>query len=281
MTISIIIPYYKNARVIKRTLQSVVCQTYQDFEILIINDASPDWNQAIPIINSFEDNRIHVISHASNKNGSAARNTGINAAQGEYIAFLDADDEWQPNHLKDSLTYIDKYNLDLSTSKVKLINQNGVFFSPIMQKSSQDSVATYLFVKGMTMYTPTIFCKSSLAKEVLFDPSIKRHQDFDFLLRVERKNYKIGTSSHLGAIVHWENNVPTEKGETWSFSQDWLENRKNSLNNKEFDNFWLQFVGFKIIKQSKWLFVKHFFKNKINPININKSRARVLLQKFL
>ncbi|NRD23235.1 glycosyltransferase family 2 protein [Winogradskyella litoriviva] len=281
MLISIIIPFYKNSKDIKRALQSVFAQTLQEFEIILVNDASPDWHEALTIINNFKDSRLTTISHQINKNGSSARNTGIKVAKGDYIAFLDADDEWLPNHLRESLEFVKVNNLDLASSKVKIINQKGVFFSPSKQKNNDERVATFLFVKGMAMYTPSLFCKSLLAQDVLFDETIKRHQDFDFLLRAENKKYELGTSPHVGAIVHWENNNPITKGETWKFSQEWLLNRKELLRAREFDNFWLQFIGFKILDQNKWLFVKAYFKNKINPFNLNKSRVKVLILKFL
>ena len=91
--ISIIIPYYNNVKQIKRTLESVLNQAFQGFEVLIVNDASPDWEEALPIINGFNDTRIKLLSHEFNRNGAAARNTGIKAANGDCIAFLDADDE--------------------------------------------------------------------------------------------------------------------------------------------------------------------------------------------
>ena len=144
MLISIIIPYYNNSKDIKRTLQSVFAQTFQEFEIIIVNDDSPDWQEGLPIINSFNDPRLEIISHQINKNGSAARNTGIKAAKGDYIAFLDADDEWLVNHLRESLDFVLKNNLDLSSSKVRIVNQKGVFISPSKQKNKDERVATFL-----------------------------------------------------------------------------------------------------------------------------------------
>ncbi len=84
----------------------MLAQSLQDFEVILVNDASPDWHKALPIIEAFNDARIKTISHTQNKNGAAARNTGILAAKGNYIAFLDADDEWLSNHLENSFETI-------------------------------------------------------------------------------------------------------------------------------------------------------------------------------
>ena len=99
MKISVLIPYFKNIHTIERTLLSVTKQTYKPYEVLLINDASPDWEEAKKLISTI-DLPLKVISHDVNKNGAAARNTGIQLAQGDWIAFLDADDEWYPDHLR-------------------------------------------------------------------------------------------------------------------------------------------------------------------------------------
>ncbi|WP_223033809.1 glycosyltransferase family 2 protein [Hanstruepera marina] len=95
--ISIIIPLYNKANVIKQTLVSALNQSFNDFEIIIINDGSTD--NSLHVVNSINDNRIHVYT-TKNQGVSAARNYGISKAVAEYVAFLDADDIWKPNHLE-------------------------------------------------------------------------------------------------------------------------------------------------------------------------------------
>ena len=95
-TVSVIIPTYNRAHLVDRAIQSVLNQTYKDFELIIVDDGSTDNTE--DIIKEFQkkDERIKYIRHEENRGGSAARNTGIKAAKGEYIAFLDSDDEWLP-----------------------------------------------------------------------------------------------------------------------------------------------------------------------------------------
>ena len=90
--ISVVIPLYNKEKQIKRTLQSVLTQTFQDFEIVIVNDGSTD-NSTIEV-EKIKDSRIRLI-HQENAGVSAARNKGIEEAKYELIAFLDADDEWK------------------------------------------------------------------------------------------------------------------------------------------------------------------------------------------
>lgn len=95
--ISVVIPLYNKAQSIATTLQTVLNQTYQDFEIVIVDDGSTD--HSVEKVEKVIDPRIHLI-HQNNAGVSAARNRGIEEAKGEYIAFLDADDEWRPDYLK-------------------------------------------------------------------------------------------------------------------------------------------------------------------------------------
>lgn len=104
--ISVVIPLYNKEQSITSTLQTVLGQSYQDFEIVIVNDGSTD--HSIEEITKVTDPRIRLI-HQSNAGVSAARNRGIAEAQGEYIAFLDADDEWKPDYLKTQYELTLKY----------------------------------------------------------------------------------------------------------------------------------------------------------------------------
>lgn len=96
--VSVVIPSYERAGFIGRAIESVLAQTYQDFEILVVDDGSADGTR--DVVSSFRDERIRYVRHEENKGAAAARNTGISDAKGEYIAFLDSDDEWMPEKLE-------------------------------------------------------------------------------------------------------------------------------------------------------------------------------------
>lgn len=99
--VSVVIPAYNRQDTIGRAIASVRAQTWQDFEIVIVDDGSTDGTAAVA--ERFADARIRVIRHERNCGASAARNTGIAAARGDYIAFLDSDDEWLPQKLENQL----------------------------------------------------------------------------------------------------------------------------------------------------------------------------------
>lgn len=100
---SVIIPLYNKAHTIERTLRSVFAQTYQKFEVIVINDGSTDGSEEI--VEKIENQRIRLISQ-ENLGVSAARNRGVQESKHEWIAFLDGDDEWMPNYLESVSTVV-------------------------------------------------------------------------------------------------------------------------------------------------------------------------------
>ncbi len=95
--VSVIIPTYNRAHVLGRAIRSVLDQTYQDFELIVVDDGSSDHTGEV--VATFADPRIHYLRHEKNRGAAAARNTAIKTAQGEYIASLDSHDEWLPEKL--------------------------------------------------------------------------------------------------------------------------------------------------------------------------------------
>lgn len=138
--ISVIIPLYNCKKYITRAIESVLKQTYLPKEIIVVNDGSTDNGEKI-----VEEMHHPLIKVINQKNGgvSSARNTGINEARGQFIAFLDADDEWLPNHL------------EIITNLIELYPKCGLFatsyyIKPINQEAFMPSIAdSYLADKGI------------------------------------------------------------------------------------------------------------------------------------
>lgn len=121
--VSVIIPVYGVEKYIAATLQSALDQTYKNFDILIIDDASPD--KSIEICQQFTDPRIKIIRQ-ENRGLAGARNTGIRHAQGEYLAFLDGDDLWLPDKLEKHITHLENStNVGVSFSRSAFIDKAG------------------------------------------------------------------------------------------------------------------------------------------------------------
>lgn len=105
MSVSVIVPVYNKARHISRCIQSILNQTFSEFELILVDDGSTD--ESMAVARTFSDHRIRVIQQPNGGPG-AARNTGISHADREICAFLDADDEWLPNYLSESLELLEQ-----------------------------------------------------------------------------------------------------------------------------------------------------------------------------
>ncbi len=129
--ISVVIPLYNKERRVANTLRTVLSQTYQDFEIVIINDGSTDGS--IAEVEKFSEPRIRLITQP-NAGVSAARNRGIEEAHGEHIALLDADDEWHPDYLATQASLVREYSeCCVFAVNYKFMNPNGTETSTIIR----------------------------------------------------------------------------------------------------------------------------------------------------
>ena len=104
--VSVVVTTYNRAALLPRAIRSVLAQTYEDYELIIVDDCSTD--DTPDVIRTFVDSRIRVVRHAENTGQSAAINTGIRLARGEYIAFLDDDDEWVESKLLRQVRALDE-----------------------------------------------------------------------------------------------------------------------------------------------------------------------------
>ena len=122
--VSVIMPVYNVERFVADAVVSVLAQTFRDFELLIIDDKSPD--DSIAICERFDDPRIRIIRHADNRGLAGARNTGVRHARGELLAFLDSDDCWQPEKLKYHVAHLeDRPDVGVSFSRSAFIDEDG------------------------------------------------------------------------------------------------------------------------------------------------------------
>ncbi|MBE9192593.1 glycosyltransferase family 2 protein [Gloeocapsopsis crepidinum LEGE 06123] len=121
--VSVIVPVYAAEKYIADAVQSVLAQSYKNFEIILVDDGTPD--ASIEVCQQFIDSRIKII-HQNNRGASAARNNGIRHAQGEYIAFLDADDTWVPEKLEKHINHLEKSpNVGVSFSYCAFVDEVG------------------------------------------------------------------------------------------------------------------------------------------------------------
>ncbi len=124
--VSIITPMYKGAAFVGETIKSVLSQSYDNWEMIIVDDCSPDGGAGIAEVEKYsnEDSRIKLIASKENRGSSGARNIALREAKGRYIAFLDSDDIWHPDFLEKQLNFMTAKDTPLVFSSYRRIDEN-------------------------------------------------------------------------------------------------------------------------------------------------------------
>src|SRR3989442_12450588 len=144
--VSIIIPAYNVASYIGETLASVFAQTFTDYEVIVINDGSPDTEELEHALERYIGRTRYL--KQENLGAGAARNVGVRAAKGEFIAFLDADDLWLPNYLEEQLRFIREHDCDLVCADAVMFgetpNAGRTYMEWLMETVPPAWIATFL-----------------------------------------------------------------------------------------------------------------------------------------
>lgn len=182
MLVSVIIPCYNSQDTIKKTLHSVMIQTYRDFEIILVDDGSTDETQHE--IEKFFDNKMidYKYIYQENSGPSSARNNGVQNASGEYIAFLDSDDEWHPQKLEITINLFKKYSIDMVGHNCSLKNNFNVKYTA--EKIKKISFYQLLF-KNFAV-TPSVVVRKNILMP--FNEDMKYAEDYELWLRMSLKN---------------------------------------------------------------------------------------------
>jgi len=193
-TVSVIIPTYNRAHLIGRAIQSVLNQTYQDFEIIIVDDGSTDNTEEVIKEFQEQDKRVKYIKHDKNKGGSAARNTGIKTARGEYIAFQDSDDEWFPEKLEKQMKIFENMPKEVGiiySDMWRIIgNKKKYFYSPeIMPKDKIIYEQALDYSVGNIGIQTSLIKKEVFDKAGMFDEEFYRFIDLEFFIRLSKYYY--------------------------------------------------------------------------------------------
>ena len=207
LMISIVIPLYNKATSIATALNCVLAQTYQDFEVVIVDDGSTD--DGAVVVEQYADSRIRLIRQ-ENAGVSAARNRGIAEAEGEYVAFLDADDEWMPEYLAVQHCLTQRYpQCDVFATNYIFRGFTGNKVSTILRKlpsKAQDFVMTNYFAVAYSSHPPLWTSAVMVRRSVIdgvggFPVGVKSGEDLLTWARLAIK-YKIAYSKHSLVIYN-------------------------------------------------------------------------------
>lgn len=211
-------PVHNRADVLPRAIDSVIRQELGDFELIVIDDGSTD--ESAQIMESIADERVRLIRLASNRGGNVARNAGIRAAQAPLIAFLDSDDRYLPNKLAWVVAEFDRRpDLDLLVDSFIKVQPPGSRKAEVVRRNpvidDREQFRTALFTRRLWKATPAITVRREVALKAMFDETLRRLQDFDFLIRVSEFANCASTDEVLwvkywdaGAISAQDNMIP-------------------------------------------------------------------------
>jgi len=185
--VSVIVPTHNRPDMLKIALQSIFDQTFQDFEIIVVNDAGEDVEHVLKAINS---PKISFLQHETNKGLAAARNTGIRAARGKYIAYLDDDDIYYPDHLETLTNFLEETGAKVAYSDACIGFQekrDDLFVTMHREKfPAQDFDRDSILVDNFIPVLCLVHAKDCLSVTGEFDESLRRHEDWDLWIRMSQ-----------------------------------------------------------------------------------------------
>ena len=206
--VSVIVPTYKRPDTLDKTIKSVLGQTYPNIEVIVVDDNNPETEgrrlTEAKMVEFEGEDRVHYVKHEKNKGGSAARNTGARKAKGEFISFLDDDDEFLPKCIESRLARLgelpEDYALCYSTYITRVErsetrsteSREGNLFLDALMQNLMIAAGSNLTIK-----------KKAFDSVNGFDESFVRNQDHELLVRLLKK-YKIAHADELGLIVNVE-----------------------------------------------------------------------------
>lgn len=230
---SVIIPVYNRAAALGRALESVCTQTCQDFEIVVVDDGSADDPRTV--VERLRDPRIRFI-HQDNKGGGAARNSAIDHAKGRFIAPLDSDDIFLPQHLERMKALLDGTDNLAGYARMRVDRGEGrVFLKPPRAIRPDEDMAGYLLCDRGFVPTITIAVAREMAQRVRYHEDLRAAEDTDFAIRLSLAGCRFAMIEEPGAVwndLHDPNRASSGHGQN-SFGA-WLDSMRPHISTRAY-----------------------------------------------
>jgi glycosyltransferase involved in cell wall biosynthesis len=202
--VSVVIPAYCASADIPVALDSVFAQKFSDFEVILVNDGSPDTPDLEHALKPYA-SRLNYIALAGNRGAGAARNAGIVASRGAYVAFLDADDRWLPDFLRRQVSHLDSHPAcDLVYCDAILGGEStlaGRCFMETAPSEGDVSLLSLIEQRCNILLSTVVARRNTIVKSGLFDETLRRGQDFELWLRL----------AFAGARIEYQRDVMAER----------------------------------------------------------------------
>jgi teichuronic acid biosynthesis glycosyltransferase TuaG len=207
--VSIITPSYKSEKFISETIESVLAQTYSNWEMIIVDDLSPDNSNVIIEEYIKKDSRIKLIKLENNSGPAIARNRAIEEGYGRYIAFLDADDLWSSEKLEKQIAFMNEKKCNLSYTSYATMNESGELLTNVIKAIGKLDYKELL--KSNKIGCLSVIYDTKIIGKV-YMPLMKKRQDYALWLRILKKiDYAYGMDEVLGAYRVVPNSVSSKK----------------------------------------------------------------------
>lgn len=244
-TISVVIPVFNRAHCIVRAIHSCLQQAKANLlEVLVVDDGSSD--NTFEQVQSIDDPRVRLIRHPSNRGAAAARNTGIQNASGEYIAFLDSDDLWEQDKLRLQSEALGRTGWDkfaVCHCQYWAVSAIGRFILPSHAKPEGLGMGDYLFLQQGHVQTGSLLVPAELARRVGFSEDLKKHQDYDFCLRLEQQGARFEMVRQ--PLLTWYHDQRADRislRHGQEASEHFLNTRRAMLGEKAAEAFWVRHI---------------------------------------
>lgn len=240
---SIVIPVYNRADLLRRAISSVLKQTYNNYEVIIVNDCSTE--NIYSEIQNLLTNKIRLIDLDKNVGGAEARNIAIREATGEYISFLDSDDFWEEEKLQilnEQITKNREYKIFFNESYI--LKKSVLIKSKIAgDLKNHKTLFEFMVLTDSLLQTSALTIESNLIKETLFTSNLKKHQDLDLYIKFKNKKneiFFIHKALSTWDISHEKTSISRQ--DNLEVSINWLKTNKSKMDEKVFYLFILKYL---------------------------------------
>lgn len=277
---TVVIPIFNRAAVLKQALQSVLDQTCQDFEIVVVDDGSSDHPEET--VEAVNDPRIRIVRQ-ENKGGAAARNRGFDEARGRYVALLDSDDRFLPHHLENMRKLLDGTDDVVGYARIVVDRGNGLsFVKPPRAIRPNEHMATYLLCERGFVPTITVALPAEVARNVRYGGNWRAAEDTDFAIRLSLAGYKFRMVEEPGAV--WDDSYNpnrTSAGRKGARLIPWMEQIKAFMPRRAYYGAYGWAIAKGVAVANPWLALRYYLRAVLRGCYSPRLAAIIFLQIFL
>ena len=252
--VSVVIPTLRRPKLVSRALASVFNQTYEQLEVIVVVDG-PD-EDTTDVLLAVNDPRLQVVVNPRSLTAAGARNVGVDHAKGEWVAFLDDDDEWFPSKIEKQIAFASNRGAVVISCLSRVVTPTTTFVQPQATYDNSFPLDEYLFDRR-ALFGGSGFIQTSgyLMPRSLFDSARfnveSPHDDWDFILHLSKQlGVRIETVPEVLVVLYSEEHRPSLSARsTWRASLAWIESMRPIITRRAYSGFCLGVVGSRAAKE--------------------------------